>query len=328
MRPPPPHPLLPHFRVALAPPDLGRWSAGNTGLAGAWSFPAPQPGPHVMLVGLMHGNEIAGGIALSRLLEAGVRPLRGRLSVVFANLEAFAGFDPGDPIASRHVDEDMNRLWCRDILDGPRDTAELRRARALRPLIDTADTLLDLHSMLYEGVPLVLCGPTEKARRLAMSIGAPALVVSDEGHAAGRRLIDYRPFADPGCHRTAVLVEAGYHWAPGTVEVMTESVVRLLRLHEMIDAATALCLFPRPLGAIRRQLAQVTRTVTAATDDFLFVRDFANGEVIAARNTLIAMDGGIEVRTPHDQCLLVMPTPHAGKGHTAVRMARLVATPS
>jgi predicted deacylase len=315
---------LPSFPVALAKPDLSRWLPGNGTVPGFWSFAATAPGPHVMLTALVHGNEIAGGIALVRLLEAGVRPLRGKLSLGFANLDAFARFDADDPLASRSIDDDMNRLWCRGVLDGARDSLELRRARAMRPLIDTADILFDLHSMLWPGEPMLLCGPIDKARKLAQAIGAPGLVVTDEGHAAGRRLIDYRPFADPGSPRTAVLIEAGHHWYDETVDVMMEGVARLLRLAGTIDAATAARLSPAPPKASPRRLAQVTRTVTAATDGFTFLREFASGEVVEARNTLIALDGETEIRTPHDRCLLVMPALSAQKGQTAVRMARLV----
>ncbi len=52
-----------------------------------------RPGPHVVLVSLTHGNELAGAIVLDRLLRAGLRPLRGRLTFGFANLAAFARFD-------------------------------------------------------------------------------------------------------------------------------------------------------------------------------------------------------------------------------------------
>ena len=324
---PPSRPVLPHFPVGLAKPDLGPWLGGNTSVPGFWSFAATAPGPHVMLMALVHGNEIGGGIALARLLAGGLRPLRGRLTMGFANLAAFAAFDPADPIASRCIDEDMNRLWCRAVLDGPRSSQELRRAREIRPLIDTADILLDLHSMLWQGEPLMLCGPSDKARRLAQSIGAPALVVTDEGHAAGRRLIDYRPFADPGGPRTAVLLEAGHHWEPATVGVMIDSIARLLRVSGMIDAATALRLSPDPpvrAPVVRQRVAQVTRTVTAMTDSFAFVRNYPSGEIIESRNTLIALDGEAEVRTPHDRCLLVMPALSTQKGQTAVRMAKLV----
>ena len=42
------------------------------------------------------------------------------------------------------------------------------------------------------------------------------------------------------------------------------------------------------------------------------------------RHTLIATDGTLEIRTPHDECLLVMPSLRPSRGHTAVRLARFV----
>lgn len=321
---PPPRLVLPAFPVDIPKPELGEWQAGNTGTEGVWSFAARPPGPHVLIIGLVHGNEIAGGIALKRLLEAGLRPTRGRLSIVFANLEAFARFDPADPVTSRYVDEDLNRIWSPELLDGPGRSVELVRARALRPLIDEADILLDLHSMLWRGEPLLLCRTQDRARRLAQTIGHPSLVVMDEGHAAGRRLIDYGPFAAADGARTAVLVEAGAHWKPETAEIMLEACLRLLRHQQMLDEAAALRLAPAPPPASPPRLAQVTRTVTAATDLFAFVRDFDSGHVIEARNTLIALDGQAEVRTPHDRCMLIMPALSAMRGQTAVRLARML----
>ena len=85
---------LPNFDVQLAAPDIGPWRAGNVGLPGVMSFAASAPGPHVALFALTHGNEIAGAVVLDRLLQAGLRPKRGRLSLVFHNLAAFDRFDP------------------------------------------------------------------------------------------------------------------------------------------------------------------------------------------------------------------------------------------
>jgi hypothetical protein len=70
------------------------------------------------------------------------------------------------------------------------------------------------------------------------------------------------------------------------------------------------------------RIARVTRTITAQSSEFVFLRSFRGGEVIPRRNTLIALDGEQELRTPHDNCLLVMPSPRAMRGHTAVRLAR------
>ncbi|EFH11206.1 hypothetical protein HMPREF0731_2577, partial [Pseudoroseomonas cervicalis ATCC 49957] len=78
---------------------------------------------------------------------------------------------------------------------------------------------------------------------------------------------------------------------------------------------------PAPPG----RLAEVTRTVIAGTHGFAFVQPFRGGDVIPARNTLLALDGEAEIRTPHDDCLLVMPSPRTLRGHTAVRLARFVA---
>jgi predicted deacylase len=312
------------FPVGIAAPDLGPWQKGNVGVPGIWSFAAPQAGPHTAIVSLVHGNEYAGAIALQRLLEAGVKPLRGRLSLLFANLDAFARFDRRQPTASRYVDEDLNRIWCRAVLDGPRESAELRRARELRPLFDTADVLLDLHSMLWDSDPLLLSGATGKARRLALAIGTPRLVVGDQGHVGGRRLIDYRPFADPGTKRAAVLVEAGQHWVEGTVETMLATIAGLLRHTGQIGEAGAAALAPQK-RAPAPVFAQVTMTVTAESSDFRFVRAFRGGEVVRERNTLIALDGDAEIRTPHDDCILVMPSLRTCRGHTAVRLAKLVA---
>lgn len=320
----------PPRRVEIGPPDLSPWLAGNAGIPGVWSFAAVAPGPHVALVALVHGNEIAGARLLVRLLELGLRPRAGRLTLVFANLEAFARFDPANPTASRFVDEDMNRVWSEEVLAGTVDSAERRRARALRPLIDTVDVLLDLHSMLWEGEPLLIAGPVAKARRFAVRIGAPSLVVGDEGHAGGRRLIDYGPFADPASPKVAVLVEAGQHWVADTEHMMALTAARLLTRLGVIDREAAGRVSPAAAVSVEPAVryAEVTRTVTARSSDFAFVQPFRGGEIIAARNTLIALDGAEEIRTPHDDCLLVMPSLRACRGHTAVRLARFAPPPA
>jgi succinylglutamate desuccinylase len=308
----------PDVPVNIAKPDLRRWLAGNSGIPGAWTFAAEIPGPHVALTAIVHGNEIAGAVVLDRLLREGVRPARGRLSLVFCNLEAFARFDAADPTATRFLDEDMNRIWGAAELDGARRSSELRRARELRPLIDSVDVLADLHSMLWRSDPLILAGEAEQAARLALAIGVPPTVVADAGHVGGRRLIDYARFTAPDASAAAVLVEAGDHWEEATVATMEQVCRRVLHLTGQAADGRRLAPLPAP------RLARVSHTVTAATRSFAFLRDFRGGEVIARANTLIALDGEAEIRTPHDDCLLVMPTPMVPRGHTAVRLARFV----
>ncbi len=314
-------PPLPQFSVQLRPPDLGPWREGNTGVPGFITRAAAADGPHVALIALMHGNELAGAVVLDRLLRAGLWPRRGKLTFGFANLAAFDRFDPSQPTASRFLDEDMNRLWDPAVLDGSRRSIELDRARQFRPLIETVDVLLDLHSMLWPSEPLLLSGSTAKGRALASAIGQPELVVADTGHVSGPRLIDYGRFADPRAPQAAVLVEAGQHWQTATVAMTLTSVAGALR-HLELAADPALLPAAPPLR--RPRFAEVTRVVTAATASFTFMRPYRGGDVVAARDTVIAIDGDSEIRTPYDNCMLVMPSLRPSRGHTAVRLARIV----
>ncbi|WP_439598382.1 peptidase M14 [Falsiroseomonas sp.] len=307
---------LPPLEVRLPVPELGPWRAGNTGIPGVWRFAAAETGPHLVVSAVVHGNEIAGALLLARWLREGVRPRRGTLTLVFANLPALDRFDPADPTASRFVEEDMNRIWAPALLGGARRSVELDRARALLPVMAQADVLLDLHSMLWPSDPLYLSGPGAAARALGCAMGTPPLVVADDGHAAGMRLIDHARFKDGA---SALLLEAGPHWQPETLALMEDAAARLLRRLGMAEEGAAL---PGEVPLPEGRLARVTRTVTAGTSGFAFLRDFRGGEVIARRNTLIALDGEVEVRTPHDDCLLVMPSPRVMRGHTAVRLAR------
>ncbi len=310
-------PAVPLFEVKVAAPDLTPWLAGNAGIPGYHTFAGDKAGPHVAIVALTHGNELAGAIVLDRLLRQGPRPKRGRLTLGFNNLAAFARFDPAQPTASRFLDEDLNRLWDFTVLEGPGQSSELERARQIRPLIDSVDVLLDLHSMLWPSDPLILSGMTAKGRNLARALGTPALAIADRGHVSGRRLIDYGRFNIENAAPVANLVEAGRHWEPGTVAQAEATVAALLRHVGMVDIAA-----PSPVSGGR--VAEVTMVVTAATAGFAFVRQFEGGEIVPERNTLIAMDGTTEIRTPHDDCLLVMPSLRPSRGHTAVRLARFV----
>ena len=144
-------------------------------------------------------------------------------------------------------------------------------------------------------------------------------MVADHGHVNGRRLIDYPRFANPETPYAACLVEAGQHWEEATVDTITASVAGLLRHLDVVGPDAPLPPAPAPLPT---RVATVTTAVTAMTSSFAFVRTYRGGDIIPRRDTLIAMDGETEIRTPHDDCLLVMPSLRPSRGHTAVRLAR------
>jgi predicted deacylase len=275
----------------------------------------------VLVQALTHGNEVCGAIALERLLREGLRPTRGTLSLVFANVAAYLRFDRADPFASRCVDEDFNRLWTPAVLDSPRSSVELARARELRPLYERVDCLLDLHSMSEASPPLAMAGAQRKGVELARAVGIPRHVIVDRGHASGKRLRDYAQFDDPADPRNALLIECGQHWEAAAPVVARHAVLRFLRHFGMLDGAHQPEM--ERLSA-KQQVIEVTTTVTIATDNFRFTHPVRGLQTIAAGGTVYAIDGDTQVRTPHDDSILIMPTRRPKRGETAVRIGRLV----
>jgi len=310
------------YPIELKAPDISPYRAGNTGVEFVTTFDSGQPGPHVMICAVTHGNELCGAITLDFLFRQNVRPVRGKLTLGFNNVAAFNRFDPGNATASRFVDEDFNRIWSEDVLNGPRDSAELRRARQIRPIIDTVDYLFDIHSMQHKTVPLLLSGPLDKGRKLARAMGYPADIVSDHGHAAGKRLRDYRFFGDPADRRNAILVECGQHWERASADVAIETTLRFLKQFDVVDPG----FIKRHLKSadVPQKLIEITDAVTVTTENFQFFQDYKGMEVIERKGTVLGRDGERDVLTPYDNCVLIMPSRRLTKGQTAVRLGRLV----
>ena len=309
--------------IDVAFPDISRWASGNVGVPYVWRFEAAASGPSVTVQALTHGNEVCGAIALDWLLREGVRPRRGTLTLVFANTEAYESFDASDPYAARCIDEDFNRIWDEAVLDGARRSRELARGRALRPFYDATDVLLDLHSMTDPCPALALAGRHRKGVELARALAMPQYIVIDEGHRAGKRLRDYGGFDDPDDARSALLVECGQHWERCSPRVAKQCTLRFLRHFDVVDRG-----FAEPLldgsATPPQHVIEITDVVTIASEAFGFAMPVKGMMKIAACGTLLARDGDREIRTPYDDCVLIMPARRPKQGETAVRLGRYV----
>jgi len=313
------------YPVDVEFPDLSPYAAGNTGIPYVYTFDSGVDGPHVMINALTHGNEVCGAIAVKALLDLGVKPRRGKLTLGFSNVDAYLSFDAAKPDASRFVDQDFNRVWTAAKLDDASvDSSELRRARALRPVIDTVDFLLDLHSMHERSAPLIVSGPLDKGIELARALGAPGTVISDEGHPEGRRMRDYEGFGDPLSSRNALLVECGQHWEPSAVVVAKDCTARFLVLAGALDVGDLPAdWFAAKPDAIR--VIRVTQPVVAKSMDFRFADAFTGLETFAKAGTVIGWNEGEPVVTPYDNCVLVMPSLRQLRpGVTVVRLGQLL----
>ncbi len=308
--------------LELLPIPIDAHRAGNTGIPFAHRLESGQPGPAVTITALIHGNEVCGAHALDLLLQSGFRPAIGSLTLIFCNIAAYMRFDAREPTASRFVDEDMNRVWSEQVLRSSRSSVELERAREIEPLIAATDLLLDIHSMQTPSPALMLSGPLAKGRDLARQVGVPAFVVADEGHKAGRRMRDYGGFGDAASPKNALLVECGQHWAADSRAMAIETMLRFLKATGQADDSLLAQYGLSATAAAPQHFVEVTEAVTIETEEFRFAEEFTGLETIPAAGTIIAQDGPVAVRTPYDDCVLIMPTKRLKPGQTAVRLGR------
>ena len=311
------------YPIEFAFPDLGRWEHGG---AAPWVHVRDSgvPGPTVMVNALTHGNEASGAVVVDALLARDLKPRTGILILGFANVAAYRTFDIAQPFKSRMIEEDLNRVWRR--LDDPASprTVEFRRALELRPFVERADLLLDLHSMHDECVPLMLCGPLEKGVDFARRIGTPFDIVRDKGHPSGRRMRDHGGFGDPDSPKNALLIETGQHWRASSVTVAKDTTFRFLVESGVVEATDLPPDWRRPSPPAQR-VVHVTDTVTTSTGMFRFARPWGGQDTIPSAGSLLGHDGERAVYTPYDDCVLVMPAHHRVRpGVTAVRLGRVV----
>ena len=322
--------------IDLVAPDIERWRASATGVDFVHRFDSGHPGPDVMVQALTHGNEICGAIALDWLLQQPVElhPARGRLTLAFANVDAYSRWNPQEPDRSRFVDEDLNRVWADEVLLSARDSAELRRARELRPFVDSADFVLDIHSMHEPCVPIMVCGATgrggDKGAAYARKLKVPEVLLVDTGHPSGLRMIERGHFGHPRDARTALLIECGQHWEQAAADVALDTMLRFLQFS---GAASAEFVAPQlariGLKAAKQQrTVRVTEAVVAKSLGFRFEGAFKGLEIIAIAGDPIAHDGAEVIRAPYDNTVLVMPSmAQLRVGTTMVRLGRIELDP-
>ena len=308
------------------PRDIEPYRRGNAGVDFVWRFDSGIPGPRVAVSGLTHGCELCGMTAVTWLLDRGLRPARGALTLWLANVEAYRRFDPAqlatDHTANRFVDRDLNRCWGDEILDAPGDAVELRRARELRPVLLMQDALLDLHSTTYSARPFWVYRSLPRARALAAAIGFPSSHLLWRSPGPGVSVIEHGELGEEGGRAVGVVAECGTHFARAAGELAIQVALRFLLHHGTIRReAVADALAPLPAEPPR--FYEVADTYRARHDEARFVRTFAGFEELAAGEPIL-VDGGETLAAPFDRCVVLMPRPTVRRGREMVTLARLV----
>ena len=298
------------------PRDLSAYRQGNVGIDYVHRFESGKPGPHVLINALTHGNEICGMVAATHLLDTGVRPLIGTLTISFANVAAYESFDESRPFESRQLVHNLNRIWSAAELDGTADSPELQRARILRPVVAAADHILDIHSTSQDVQPFWVYPAYPRNAEVALAIGRPPVhLVMPSGLGSGTPLIQHGRHGQAEGDGVALVVECGQHFRQSAADMATAVALDFLA-HFGLIAPVA----DRPTPGEQRRY-ELLETCMVRTSDFRFTKPVHGFEVFA-KGELIATDGPHEIRALCDDCTILMPTREPMVGREAVYLTR------
>ncbi len=201
-----------------------------------------EPGPRLIFLGGVHGNEPAGIIALERVLKtlhAAKPPFRGKMLALRGNLTAIAR-------STRYVDEDLNRIWTPPRLKalaecppkGNAETVEEKEQRELfsifHPILSDYRTpvcLVDLHTTSSESPPFLILADTIRNRKLVRQLPAPLILGMEE--LLEGTILNYA--GDLGI--SALAFEAGQHRQQRSVEHHVAAIWILLAAAGCLAAA-------------------------------------------------------------------------------------------
>jgi predicted deacylase len=307
-------------------------------------FAALAPGPRLIVLGGVHGDETCGTTAIERTvaeLDAGsLRLLRGQLTMV----------PVANPLARRLMrregERNLNRLFKPTPPGGQPADYEARITDLLCPLLDRHEVLLDLHSFQSAGDAFAMIGPRDNtgtlepfARafeegQLALHLGTSRVVVGwldiyaaglaqrAGGQPADEAALDFGRGTNEYMRSRGgygVTLECGQHQDPAAPDVAHRAIHAALRLLGMVEAGPDASPPPSP------SLLRLVSVTDRLHEEDQFVREWATFDPVAKGEPIGVREDGSMLRADRDG-FIVFPNATALAGtewfYFAVRSER------
>ena len=293
---------------------------------------ALQPGPKLIVLGAVHGNETCGTRAIARILSeidsGALRIERGTLTLVpVTNPLAYQlGQRQGDRNLNRHLLPNSAPVEFED-----------RIANVLCPLLAEHDVLVDLHSFHTPGMPFVMVGPRNnndniepfahaaEEGRLVAHLGPRRFVegwMDTYARGVARRRVEH-PDMPPAsldkaygigtaeyirtCGGYGVTLECGQHDDPLAPEVAYTAIRQALAVLGMADIPLV-----KPEGPA--QLLRLCEVIDRAHAGDRFSKPWASFDRVEAGDIIGYREDGSVVAAPGDGHV-VFPNPNALPGN-------------
>ena len=266
------------------------------------------PGPTLIVVGGIHGNEPAGIAAAS----AAIGGLTG--AEVAGEAIALVGNRRAVAAGRRHLGRDLNRMWTTEQIAAARtgdDGGEPERLELteLGAAIDAAIHrargpvyLVDLHTTSAPGFPFAVVGPSDAHRRFAAAFPLPG-ILGLEGALTGVLTAHYGRL---GCITLAI--EGGQHTTRAAADNLAAVLAIALEASGVVRAAPGAAAARDHLTRVRGELPHlievVVRHAVAGDHGFRMEPGFANLQRTAA-GTLLARDISGEIRAPFEGVVIL-----------------------
>ena len=263
-----------------------------------------SPGPLLLAVAGLHGNEPSGVLALQRV----VAKLQARQPQIRGEFLALAGNLPALRRGVRFIDDDLNRGWSvrrvARTIDQPRSVEDRERIELLEHLVprlrdaENETFVFDLHTTSSPSAPFLTLADTLRNRDFAKRLGMP-LVLGIEEQIDGA-MLEYLGGFGP----VAMGIEAGQHDDPASVDIHEAAIWMAMVQSGCLSADTPLfdmveC--RRRIAVARAGLPHVFevvyRRVKEVGDGFRMAEGHRNFEPVRAGQMIArADDGPVEIQ--------------------------------
>ena len=271
------------------------------GVPGIVRIDGKKPGPTVGITVCTHGNEPSGLAAADFLFNTVARKkelLSGTVYVVLNNVLAadryFNARTAEEKRTARFADVNMNRLPP-DALERKQDTRyEIKRIRALSPIVERFDVGLDIHSTSQDSAPMIIALGNEIPKDLIQGMPIRKILSNIDAVQKGKPAsYFYGPKDGSGIK---LGIETGSHEKSSSFERAKLCAEALLQNLGMLAGK------PQPVSAPYEEYP-VTSSVLFPDDSYELTREFPNFECVP-KGTLLARGNGPDLVAKANQCTL------------------------
>ena len=245
-----------------------------------------QHGPHLVIIGSIHGNEPIGALALEWLQQFLMqRSLKkGSITLVLGNRIALEK-------KVRFCEYDLNRLFNK--LDSPNKSIEHKRVCEISPILHDADICLDIHTTSSPSEPMTICSDTNEHLSIANIIGTPYIVTNWTDGVVG---LASDEFVDQS-GGLGFTIECGQHQDKNALSIAKQAIKNVVAHYDMVKVKKS---------TTKKSLhLKLAHTFYPKSSDFTFLCK-SKSFTFLRKNEIYAKDGGTNFIAPYD-CYLVMP---------------------